>query len=210
MANKIVGQLSSWGDGDTGASDFVRLEEGSNVFRCISSPFQFYSHWVEDAAGQKRKVHCAMKDCPVCVRGDNAKPSWYVSVLNRKTGKGGIMEIGAQIFKQIKALAMKKSYGDPRGYDIDITRAPKGSQPLYSVLPEPKENLSDEDKAIAKEFLGRIDLQTMVEPPTPEAIAEKLGLEVKAKAKVAAAVEDDAPPPSDEADSDFNFDFGSK
>jgi hypothetical protein len=207
MANRVVGQLSSWGDGDTGTSDFVRLEEGSNVFRCISSPYQFYSHWVEDATGQKRKVHCAMKDCPVCSRGDNAKPSWYVAVLSDKTGKGGILEIGAQIFKQIKGLAMKKAWGDPRAYKIDIIRAPKGSQPLYTVSPEPKEPLTDEEKATAKEFMGRVDLQSMVEAPTPEAIAEKLGLEVKAKTKVAAVVDDDVPPPSEDGDGDFNFDF---
>ena len=175
MSKKVIGKLDSWSDGDVGGSDFVNLEEGSNALRCITSPYQFYVVWTTDATGQKRKFKSALKDCPLVQRGEKAQARWYVGVLSRKTGQPGIVEIGPQVFKQIVALSKKPKWGDPRGYDVDIVRQPKGSQPLYVVSPEPKEPLSDDEKGMLKEFLSRIDLVKMTEPPTPEEILEKLG-----------------------------------
>lgn len=196
---KTVGKLDGWESGEVGGSDFMSLDEGSNPVRIVSSPFQTYSHFTKDDSGQNRKVRCALKDCPVCERGEKASPRWFIAVLNRKTGKPAILEIGPQIFKGIKLLVNNKKWGDVRGYDVDFVRGPKGAQPLYVVSPEPKENLTNEEKELIKEFMGRTDLNELCVAPTPEELCEKLGIPSKKSAAKPAAG-------SDFDDSDFDFD----
>ena len=217
---KIVGKLDSWDSSDiTPQTSFMNLEEGDNIVRCVSSPYQSYSHWLEDTTGQTRKVRCCLKDCPACkLAGDDdkkkAKARWLVAVLNRKTDSVAVVELGPQVVRGIKAVAGQKNgkgqlvFGDPRGYDLNIKRGPKGSNPLYTVLPYPKEALTDEEKAMIRSAMEKLDLQAMVEPPTPDEICEKLGIEV---VKSTPAVDDtDSPPPSTDDDSDSLFDFDAK
>lgn len=207
MALKTVGKLDDWSKADVGTSDFMQLEEGSNAVRMVTSPYQFYTHWTKDATGQNRKVRCAIENCPLCQKGENAQARWYVVVLNRKTGKPAILELGMQIFKQVLGLKKKDKWGDPRGYDIDIERQPKGSQPLYVVSPEPKEPLTQEEKNLVKEFVAQVDLDKMVSAPTPDEVREKLGMDepkpAKAPSKVDSSFEEVTPTTEDD---DFNFD----
>ncbi|KKL61806.1 hypothetical protein LCGC14_2191610 [marine sediment metagenome] len=207
MSTRVVGKLDSWGDADLGSSDFMNLEEGENPVRLITSPYQFYIHWTKDATGANRKVRCALEGCPLCQQGERAVARWYVGVLNRKTEKPAIVEIGPQIFKQIFNFSKKDKWGDPRKYDLDIGRQPKGSQPLYVVSPDPKEPLTSDEKGIAKEFLARIDLTKMTAAPTPDEVREKVGMssiEEDADSSVDNSF-DDTTNASDDTD-DFNFD----
>jgi hypothetical protein len=210
MGTRVVGKLDSWGDADLGGNDFMNLEEGSNPVRLLTSPYQFYIHWTKDATGANRKVRCALEGCPLCQQGEKATARWYVSVLNRKTNKPAILEIGPQIFKQILGLAKKDKWGDPRRYDLDVERQPKGSQPLYVVAPEPKEPLSDDEKAMVKEFNARMDLAKMTAPPTPDEVREKVGLTPTSKASSSVDNSFDEPlnadSVSDDDDDDFDFD----
>ena len=213
MGTRVVGKLDSWGDADLGGNDFMNLEEGSNPVRLITSPYQFYIHWTKDSTGANRKVRCALDGCPLCQKGERAVARWYVNVINRKTERCAILEIGPQIFKQILGLAKKDKWGDPRKYDVDIERQPKGSQPLYIVSPEPKEGLSDDEKGMVKEFMARVDLTKMVEAPTVDEINEKVGLSSGAPAaQSSSAVDNDFEEPvaaaSTEEDDDDDFDFG--
>lgn len=203
MATKVVGKLSDWEDGDTGSnSDFMNLEEGSNVVRIITNPYQFYVAWCKDASGQNRKIKSAMENCPLVERGENVVPRWYVGVIDRKTNSPKIVELSRQAFQSIVNLKKKEKWGDPRKYDIDIERHPKGSQPLYTVSPEPKEPLTDAEKAMAKAFLEKVDLAKMVEPPTREEVLEKLGVASNEVTSSEDSVDNDF----GDDDDDFNFD----
>jgi hypothetical protein len=205
MATRVVGKLDSWSDGDLGGSSFMTLDEGENPVRLISSPYQFYIHWTKDTAGQNRKVRCALEGCPLCQRSEKPVARWYVSVLNRKTGNPAILEIGPQIFKQILALSKKDKWGNPRAYDLDITRQPKGSQPLYVVQPLPKEDLTKDEKKLCKAFIDELDLGAMTEASTPEEINERLGFSsASSPASSGKEVSDDFG--SDDDDSDDWFD----
>jgi hypothetical protein len=191
MATKVIGKVE-WENADIGTSSFMRLEEGDNMVRCVSSPYQGYSHWTVDASGQKRKVGCSLKDCPVCARGnpeEAAKPRWMLAVLNRKTNKPAILEIGPQIFKGIKALSQSKRWGNPREYDLNIIKAPKGTNPLYTIMPEPKDLLSDADKTMLKDWMKDIDLQSLVAAPTPDEVAESLGISLPKASEVESVTE---------------------
>lgn len=205
MGTKVVGKLDNWGDADLGGNDFMDLNEGENPVRLITSPYQFYVHWCQDSSGANRKIQCALDGCPLCQEGEKASTRWYANVINRKTEKPAIIEIGPQIFKQILGLAKKEKWGDPRAYDINIERQPKGSQPLYVVSPEPKESLGDDVTAMVKEFNARIDLTKMSEAPTPDYVREKAGL---APETSGSDVSNDFDTDTDTDDSDDDFDFG--
>ena len=211
MSTKVIGKLDNWGDADLGGSDFMQLEEGNNPIRMVTSPYQFYIHWTKDSTGANRKIHCVVDDCPICQQGERAVARWYVGVINRKVDKLklAILEIGPQIFKQILGLAKKEKWGDPRKYDVDIERQPKGSQPLYIVSPEPKEGLNDEEKAAVREFLAKVDLGKMSLAPTADEVREKIGLSSPKKAVVSAVNNDfeDTTIPAVESSSDDDDDF---
>jgi hypothetical protein len=207
MTTKTVGKLDSWDDGDIGGSDFMQLEEGSNPVRMVTSPYQFYIHWTKDATGANRKIRCATKDCPLCQQGEQYSARWYVAAINRKTNRPVILEIGPQIFKQIAALSRKDKWGDPKKYDVDITRQPKGSQPLYIVSPEPHSVLTDGEKSELKEFMARVDLAKMTAPPTPAEVREKVGLSDSNSNSNSDSVSSDFDEPTpDSSEDDFNFD----
>jgi len=217
MSTRVVGKLDSWGDADLGGNDFMNLEEGSNPVRLLGSPYQFYIHWTKDETGANRKVRCALDGCPLCQRGERASARWYVPVINRKTGRCAILEVGPQIFKQVLGLNKKDKWGNPKKYDLDIERQPKGSQPLYIVSTEPKEKLSEDEVGMAKEFVARVDLAKMVEAPTADEVREKLGLATEGTKKESSVDNDfgsdseDTPveAPAEDSDSDDDdFDFG--
>jgi hypothetical protein len=128
--------------------------------------------------------------------------------MNRKTGKAAIVEIGPQIFKQMHALAKNPKWGDPRKYDLDVKRQPKGSQPLYIVTPEPKEPISDEEKGVIKEFLARVDFVKISASSTPDDVREKMGMAQKPKeSTVSNDFEDDSGVVAADATADDDFDF---
>jgi hypothetical protein len=219
MGTKVVGKLDDWADADLGGNDFMNLEEGSNVVRVVTSPYQFYVAWTQDASGQNRKIRSAVENCPLAKRGDKIQPRWYIGVLDRRSNQPKILEVGRQIFQQVVALRKRDKWGDPRGYDVNIERQPKGSQPLYVVLPEPKEALTKDEVAKLREAFGtkdvpgRIDLNKLTEAPTPEEVARQLGLTEDstssvsvAATTVSVAAEVSATVKSGDDEEDFNFD----
>lgn len=205
MVTRVVGELDDWGDADLGGNDFMKLEEGSNVVRIFTKPYQFYTVWTEDATGKQRKIRSAVENCPLVQRGEKPSARWYVGVINRRTNKTSILEIGPQIFKQVLGLRKKDKWGDPRAYDIDIERQPKGSQPLYIVSPEPKIPLTPEEKNDIREFLSRVDLVKMTEAPTPEEVREQLGISEPRQPAVSDDFEDFEATSSVDDDDDFDF-----
>lgn len=203
MGTKIVGKLDNWEDADVGGGDFMKLTEGSNVVRIVTKPYQFYSHYTEDASGKSRNVRCALDGCPVCQKGEKASPRWYVGVIDRESGYPAVLEISMQVFNGILVLKKKASWGDPRSYDIDILRKKPGSQPLYVVTPESKSPLTDDEKSAAKELLTRISLEKISAAPTVDEVRKQLGMVSSDSAKKESTGSDDD---MDFDDDDFDFD----
>lgn len=214
MAEIRYGQLDSWDDVSCDSqSDFMKLEEGENCVRVLTTPFQFIVHWVKDATGVNRKIRCAVERCPLCKKGDKPQQRWYVGVIERRSGQAKILEISQQIMKGIKNYVHNPKWGDCKNYDLNIKRGPKNSQPLYSVMVEPKEPLSDEDKRIRAEFKERVDISKFTQPSTPEEVLEKMGNSIGDDEPRQTRVAQSSKPaqkPAPKApvvdDDDFNFD----
>jgi len=216
MSEVKYGQLASWDDADVSTpSDFMDLKEGDNVVRVITErPYQFVIHWVKDATGTNRKVRCAMDDCPLCRKGNKAQARWYLGVIDRRTNQAKILEISSQVYMGIKNYVADPEWGDVRRYDLNIKRAAKGTQPLYSVVVKPPVPLSERDKEMKASFLERVDINKFTQPSTPEEILEKIG-EVPAQSNTRYASskpERQAPAPSRQVAApkveDDNYDFG--
>lgn len=217
MSEVKYGELADWEDGDvSGLNDFMNLTEGDNNVRIFTNPYQFSVAWIKDQTGANRKLRAAASNCPLVKSGQKVTQRWYLGVLDRDSGQAKILEISSQVYLGIKNLHTNPKWGNVKQYDINIKRNPKGSQPLYQVMPYPKEKPSSEDVSLAKAFLERVNIAQFTQPPTAEEVekrlAEVLGTaipnttvteEVNKAVTVSAPAEAAQPSVSDD-----DFDFG--
>jgi len=158
---------------------FLRLKEGDNEMRFVTSPHQYLVHKVKKDPNNPKdfgqKVWCAAinGECPACAHGD-AKPRWLVGVIDRSTNSYRILDMGWAVFQQIRTHAKNPKLGDPQKYDINIVVNPKGGAVgYYTVQTYSKEPLSAEDQVI-KDTADLADLKRRVQPWSKEKVQEKL------------------------------------
>lgn len=174
---------TDFGGGDkkqTNSKDlFLRLGEGSNELRLVTSPFQYLVHKYkkEGDAGFGQKVGCSIMhgSCPLCELGDKAKARWFYGVIDRKTGTYKILDVSFSVFGSIRKLARNtQRWGDPTKYDIDIVVDKNGGATgYYSVQPISKEPLSATDQQI-KDNADLDDLKRRCTPPTVEKVQDRM------------------------------------
>lgn len=185
MAQGVVFGEVDWNSGDVGTnsssgrSDFMKLKEGENVVRIMGNPIQYYSHWIDTPDGQKRKIVSPI-DNPELIRkledaGFKRKPQWIVKVLDRSDETFKILEIGSQVYNGVKALFNNLKWGKVTGYDVSIMRGKPGSQPLYTVTPNPKETLDTSFKQKFTEFNDRVNIDKIIAPATTDAVCKLMG-----------------------------------
>ena len=196
MADLTFGEVD-WNNGDAGNTGgdrpevpFLRLSQGKNKVRIMSNPLQTYIHWVENTEGKRRPFGSPIEDPALVQQLEDAgfarKRSWYLKVLDRMDGEFKVLQIGPQIYNGIKGLYNDEDWGPVTKYDITINRGPKGSQPLYSVLPSNKNPLEDNfvgSWEAFEEVYG--DLSRLTQPAKPERVREFMGWEEGAKVTTA-------------------------
>ena len=145
---QIINNLTDYNPPEA-ESSWLRLEEGTTVIRILSHVYHFQNHYLPD---QKKSVDCTgnIATCQWCQKGNKPRSRWAYYVLNRNTGDVKVFEMGWQIFGSILALAKDKDYGDPRNYDLKITRKGTGRDTEYTVIPGKAAKLTeDEEKTLA-------------------------------------------------------------
>jgi len=202
MTSMVFGEVD-WNSADSGTkSDFIRLEEGENTVRVMGNPVQFYIHWVVTPDGSRRKVNSPV-DHPELVRrledsGFRRQARWLIKVLDRTDDEFRILEVGPQIYNGVKALYNNSRWGKVTAYDVTISKGPKGSQPLYSVTPNPKEPLSSDFKAKFVDFNDRVNVEKIISPSEASEVAEVMGWSLGDTETASLEVA---------SDDDFDFDF---
>ena len=130
----------------------MKLEDGENTFRVVSSAVIGWEYWTEDGGQRKPNRVRDYDDLPKDVqqtqdRQKQAKHFWAFLVLNRKNNEAQVLELTQKtLMRDIEGLVASKSWGDPKAYDITIARTKTGSEARdvkYSVRPEPKEELDE-------------------------------------------------------------------
>jgi hypothetical protein len=209
MAKKIVFGEVDWNTAQatnkpTNNNDlFLRLTEGENIVRVLGNPHQFYVHWVETSQG-KRKINSPIESPALVSRledsGFRRQTKWMIKVLDLSSQTFKVAEIGSQIYNGIIALVNNPRWGKVSAYDISIIRGPKGTNPLYSVTPNPKEGIDPSLKEKFKEWNAELDIERLVSPADPTKVCEVMGWD-------AASYTGDAPKEETVKDEDFDFDF---
>ena len=192
MDNLTFGEVN-WDSADTSSGSntpripfLIMKEPGEYNIRIVSKPFQYYHHWVSDISGVQRKVNCTANEatCPVCKTGtkeSKAKAHWLFKIIDRddsakeKKVVVKVLDCGSQISNAIADYNKNKTWGPVSGYDLTIKRGPKGRNPLYTVSPNPKQPLTEEEKNAVRATMDAesavyIDLKKIGNPWTPEKI----------------------------------------
>ena len=136
-------------------SNYMRLKQGDNRFRVLSSAITGMELWKTTENGRKPvRFHMdekiPIKDLEEDKEGNLVMPKtfWAFVVWNYQSEKIQILELTqTTIRKKILALTKNKAWGNPREYDITITREGDGFDTNYTVMPNPKKEF---DKGIIK------------------------------------------------------------
>jgi hypothetical protein len=130
-------------------SNYMKLQDGENKFRPLSSSIVGWEYWKADENGKEKPVRVRKGDSiPMGdVSGDPDKVRQFIAfvVFDYADERIKILSITQlTIQKQLKALAQDKDWGSPigaQGYDIMITKSGKGLDTEYSVNPKPKKTI---------------------------------------------------------------------
>jgi hypothetical protein len=133
----------------SGASKYMRFEDGENRFRVLSSAIVGWEYWTEED-GKRHPVRVRNEsDLPNEVKNateseSRAKHFWAFVVYNVKAKDVQILEITQKsIMASVTALVQSDDWGDPKEYDILVNRSGEKLETTYSVVPTPKKPLDE-------------------------------------------------------------------
>lgn len=133
---------------------YTKLQDGENTLRVLDSAIIGYEYWSTDNKPRRSKKE--FREMPEDIQKDkNGKPRpikhfWAFPVWNYEAKKVQIMEITqSSIMQAITALVCNEKWGNPKGYDITITKTGQDLETRYSVMPNPH---TEVDKKIIKQY----------------------------------------------------------
>lgn len=142
--------------------NYMKLEEGDNTFRVLSSAITGWEIWGEEVReGKNTRVpyrfhlndDIEQKYQDLQTENNKFKVFWAFVVFNRDAKKIQILEVTQNsVRKALQALVNNKKWGNPKDYDIVITKNKTGPLPMdveYIVTPDPKEAV---DPAIVAKY----------------------------------------------------------
>ena len=141
-------------------SDYMKFAKGKNKFRVLDSAIVGHEYWM-DIDG--KRVHKRKRIGEVIPMGEvgegGLKHFWAFPVFNRENEKIQILQITQKsIMNAIKDLTKDDDWGDPKGYDLVVTRTGDGLDTRYSVMPSPKSEIDEGIMAVYEEMNINLDL----------------------------------------------------
>jgi len=123
-----------------GENNYMKFEDGTNRFRIMNSPIIGWLDWKDNKP--LRYKNDSKPSQPI----DPSKPIkhfWAMPVWNYQEEKVQILEITQQtIYGKIQNLAKSDDWGDPREYDIEVTKTGDGLGTKYEVIAIPPKPIS--------------------------------------------------------------------
>jgi len=150
------------------SSDFMKFEKGENNFRIMSSPVMGWEYWTKEDKPIRSKTEWKVAPADIKLDSKTGKPTaikhfWAIVVWNYTAKAVQQLEITQKgIMDAILALAKNPKWGNPKGYDLCVTREGDGLKTKYTVMPSPASELSPE--MIAEFESKAIDLNAVFEP----------------------------------------------
>lgn len=151
-------------------SNYMRLEQGENLFRILDNPVLGWEVWVDDS-GNRKPLRTKM-DQPFSVdvidNPEEIKHFWAMPVWNYKDKKIQLLEITQKtILKAIKALSRNKDWGNPQKYDLSIIREGEKLNTKYQVIPNPPSKLSKEVQKEWDKVKGKLKVEALFDGEDP-------------------------------------------
>lgn len=153
-------------------SNYMKLVDGDNTFRVLSPAIVGYEYWktiTKDDGKEGRTPirkrfdeNIDLNDLETKEDGslDMPKVFWAFVVYNFNDKRIQILEITqASIRKAIEPLIKNPKWGDPKEYNLVITKSGQKLDTEYHVSPEPKEKL--DESIIKKAAEMKIDLEEL-------------------------------------------------
>ena len=147
-------------------SGYMRFEEGLNRIRILSSAIVGYEYFNQDNKPVRSRE--PFEDVPTDIKKDGkVKAFWAFVVFNYQTKSIQILELTQKsIMIAIKSLVDNPKWGDPKQYDIAITKIGEGLDTEYSVQGEPP--IAEPDVSIKALFLAKpINLEALFDGGDP-------------------------------------------
>lgn len=160
-----VPQSDREGDGASFKEDYLTFEKGVNLIRILSKePVIGWQWWTRDDGKPKPHRVKEQEDVPKEVlltdsSEDKAKHFWSMVVWNYQLGRVQVMTITQKgIMMGIQSLVSNEAWGDPRSYDITVTKTGEGMETKYQVIPSPKTKMEQKIIDAYKELEPDLDL----------------------------------------------------
>lgn len=121
-------------------SNYMKFVDGKNKFRILSSAIVGWLDW-----DNKKPVRTKTQPDYSFDPDKPAKHFWAFVVWDYQTEKINILEVTqASIRNGILALVNDEVWGDPKGYDLIVTKEGKDLETKYTVMPVPHKPISHE------------------------------------------------------------------
>lgn len=121
--------------------NYAKLEDGANKYRILSEAIVGWQYW--NTENKPVRLTERPETIPEDVRMENGKPEkikhfWAFVVWSYRESKIQILELTqVSIQGPLEDLVMSEDWGDPRGYDITITKKGQKLDTEYTVQPSP-------------------------------------------------------------------------
>lgn len=142
------------------SSNYLKLTEGEHTFRVMSSAVTGWEYFSTENKPVRSKE--AFQEMPEDIKvGGRVNPFWAFVIWNYDEKRLQILEVTQKsIMLPLKALVDNKKWGNPKNYDITITRKGTGMQDTeYSVMPNPHSDIPSE--AVSAFMAKKINLEAL-------------------------------------------------
>lgn len=106
-----------------------KLDEGTTVLWILDArPVRCYQHF----NGGKKLLICSEDNCPFCRDDTRREEFWFTNVLIRAKGKVKVWRYTKNPAGELHKVLSRE--GDPRKYDVGITRTGTGRNTRYNIV----------------------------------------------------------------------------
>ncbi len=117
-------------------SNYLKLEEGQNKIRILSSAITGWIYWIDDEEGKRKPIRSKEKN------NDDSKHFWSFIVWDYKDSKIKVAEITQASIQDAIFSLHNSEWGSPVDYDLMIDRTGQKLETRYTVMPAPKTELT--------------------------------------------------------------------
>lgn len=156
-------------------SNYMKFEQGANKFRVLGQAIVGTEYWKTGDDGKRRPVRvrpgvkisvAELEVNPKTNEPETPKHFWAFPVWNYQASRVQILELTQKsIMNAITAYVENEDWGDPKDYDITVTKNGQGLETEYQVIASPHKKISQE---IVEAFLEtKVNVEALYDGADP-------------------------------------------